>query len=124
MTANKEHRGVFYLTKSHRNAIITTLMMKTAREVMMELASRAKARRLDHNLTRMGLAERSGVSMSVIRAFETTGKISLESLLKIAIALGDSESFDSVLVANQADSHVSLDQLLRVQKTRKRGRVT
>lgn len=98
--------------------------MKTAREVMMELASRAKARRLDHNLTRMGLAERSGVSMSVIRAFETTGKISLESLLKIAIALGDSESFDSVLVANQADSHVSLDQLLRVQKTRKRGRVT
>ena len=49
---------------------------------MRELGERSKERRLSLNLTRNGLGSRSGVSVSVIRQFELSGKISLESFIK------------------------------------------
>ena len=43
-----------------------------------------KQKRLSFNLTQEGLSNKSGVSLGSIKRFETTGQISLESLLKIA----------------------------------------
>ena len=82
--------------------------------------------RLGQNLTQVGLEQRSGVSLGTIKLFERTGKISLESLVKIAIALGTSEGFESLFLATPTEER-SIDELIKdakASKGRKRGRVT
>ena len=99
-------------------------MMKTAQELMHELGGRSKERRLSLNLTRDGLGSRSGVSVSVIRQFESSGKISLESFIKIAIALGAGSDFEQLFKSSDSQQPISLDVLLKQSKVRKRGRIT
>ena len=99
-------------------------MMKTAQELMHDFGKRSKERRLSLNLTRDGLGSRSGVSVSVIRQFETTGKISLESFLKIAIALGVGSEFEQLFNNVDSQQSISMDRLLRESKVRKRGRIS
>ena len=102
-----------------------SLMLKTSTETVAELAQRAKSMRLAQNLTQAGLEQRSGVSLGSIKLFERTGKISFESLVKIAIALGASEGFDGLFQPNLTENR-SIDDLLKDAKAstgRKRGRV-
>ena len=96
--------------------------MKTTQELLQHIADRAKAVRLALNLTQMGLEQRSGVSLGTIKKFERTGKISLESLLKIAAALGATKEFEALF--GESASVVSIDDLLKQPKKRKRGSMT
>lgn len=57
-------------------------------EVARNLAAKTKRLRLGRKWTRRTLSQRSGVPESSLRRFEDTGKISLESFLKLACALG------------------------------------
>ncbi len=98
-------------------------MMKTAQELMRELGERSKEKRLSLNLTRNGLGSRSGVSVSVLRQFELSGKISLESFIKIAIALGVGSDFEQLLNNSDSQQPISMDLLLKQSKVRKRGRI-
>ena len=90
---------------------------------MRELGERSKETRLSLNLTRNGLGSRSGVSVSVIRQFELSGKISLESFIKIAIALGVGSDFEQLLNSSDSQQPISMDLLLKQSKVRKRGRI-
>lgn len=63
-------------------------------EVIRGLADRMKRRRIEHGLTQRELASRSNVSYGSLRLFEETGKISLESLVKIAFALEAEAEFE------------------------------
>lgn len=85
------------------------------------IAKRAQAKRLSLNLSQKTLAERSGVSFGALKKFERTGKISLESLLKIALVLGCLEDFMMPFQPPAPETLLSLDQLLN-DKTRQRGR--
>lgn len=67
--------------------------LKTPQEARRDIAARAQARRLAINMSQKELAARSGVSLSSVKRFETTGEISLSSLLSIAMVLNDLESF-------------------------------
>lgn len=100
------------------------MMIKTTPELMRDVAIAAKTRRLSDNLTQTGLAQRSGVSLGTLKKFERTGKISLESLLKIAMALGATQGFALLFAAPAAAGVRSLDELLKRPKERQRGRVT
>ena len=62
-------------------------------EVKAKIAEKAKKLRLQKGYKRTTLAERSGVPAPSIKRFETTGNISLSSLLKIANALGCIDDF-------------------------------
>ena len=97
-------------------------MIKTTQELLQYIADRAKTSRLALNLTQTGLEQRSGVSLGTIKKFERTGKISLESLLKIAIALGATKEFEGLF--GESAGVVSIDDLLKQSKKRKRGSVT
>ena len=99
------------------------IMMKTAQELMIDLGQRARENRLGMNLTQAGLAKRSGVSLAVIRLFEQSGKISLESLLKLAIGLGSEKEFDLLFPSIGTQDILSMDELLKRAKPRKRGRI-
>lgn len=111
------------MTFSLSSATKVAIMMKTAIELMARLGERSRERRLALNLSRAGLGVRSGVSVAVIRQFESTGKISLESFIKLAIALGAGEEIDRLLSSSNSDEVVSIDELIRQSMPRKRGRL-
>jgi len=65
-------------------------------EVCTALAQRHKLLRKKQRLSQAELAERSGVSLGSLKRFENTGKISLESLLKLAHLIGRLKDFENV----------------------------
>ena len=85
------------------------------------LAKQVQAKRLSINLSQKTLSERSGVSFGVLKKFERTGKISLESLLKIAVILGAIEDFKELFKKPPLEHFSSLEGLIK-DNTRKRGR--
>jgi transcriptional regulator with XRE-family HTH domain len=95
--------------------------MKSSHDVTQEIAKKSKDKRLSLNLSQHTLSVRSGVSYGTLKKFENSGKISLESLLKIALALGELESFEHLFAKSATELPSSLDELLR-DKSRKRGR--
>ena len=93
----------------------------TPYDLLQIIAKQAKEKRLSFNMSQKSLSERSGVSLGVIKKFEQTGKISIESLLKIALILDALEEFKALFSATPIENFPSLDFVLK-QKTRKRGR--
>ncbi len=71
-------------------------ILKTPQEIRLGIAAKAQAKRLALNMSQKDLAARSGVSLGSVKRFETTGEISLASLLAIALILNDLEAFSSL----------------------------
>ena len=88
--------------------------------IMQGIAERVRRSRLELNFTQKALAVRSGVSFGSLRKFETTGEISLKSLIKIAIALNTTDEFATLFSRKQYQSIEELVQ--KTEKTKKRGR--
>ncbi len=65
-------------------------------EVAQKLAQKHKVLRKGQKMSQAEMAERSGVSLGSLKRFENTGKISLESLLKLAHLLRRLNDFDQV----------------------------
>jgi transcriptional regulator with XRE-family HTH domain len=65
--------------------MVLLLTLSKAQEM---LAERLRGHRVTQGLTQAGLAKRAGVSLPTLRKFEQQGVISLESYLKLALALG------------------------------------
>ncbi len=93
----------------------------TPQQIMQSLAQRARQRRLGLNITQVGLANRAGISLGSLKRFEQSGQISLESLAKIALALGEASSFDKLLNTTLVLPS-SLDELISEPAVRLRGR--
>ncbi len=70
---------------------------KSPFQVLIETASKHRYLRKSKKLSQIELADRSGVSLGSIKRFESTGKISLESFLKLLHIFGRLDEFDSVL---------------------------
>lgn len=66
---------------------------------MEEIASKHKKLRKAQGMSQQEMAKRSGVSFGSIKRFETTGQISLESLLMLAHVLNKLEDFDKIFEA-------------------------
>ena len=101
------------------NNILTLNITGTA-DVARQIADRAKARRLELDLTQEGLAMRAGLKFATYRRFEQTGEISLRGLLQVGFALNALGDFESLFAQKQ---YQSLDDVLNERSvTRKRGR--
>lgn len=85
-------------------------------DIALEIANRFQELRLAKNLSRKTVSEQSGVPAPSLRLFETTGKISLVSLLKLADALGSIDDFSTLFRRRET---VSLDEFMK--PPRKRG---
>lgn len=88
-------------------------------DISRGLAERARRRRLDENLTQPGLAARAGVTVASLRRFERTGAVSVESLIRIAIALGAADELGHLFPPREARS---LDEIIAAPKLRLRGK--
>lgn len=99
------------------------ILLTTPIRSQKKLAENARAKRLELDLTQEGLAERSGVALPTLRKFEQRGAISLESYLKILMALGGLEAVIEATEPAQP-SFSSIDEVLNAGNKipRKRGR--
>ena len=84
--------------------------LRTAPEVSRGLAARLKALRLARNWKRDTLAARAGVSAASLKRFETSGKVSLENLLKLCSALGRLSELDQILEPPRALTMAELER--------------
>jgi len=89
-------------------------------EIAQKLAERVRERRLEQNLTQSALAKRADMSLSSYRRFETTGEISLKSLVQIAVVLDATDEFANLFARKV---YTSIDEVVATSKskTRKRG---
>ncbi|NDC29246.1 MAG: XRE family transcriptional regulator [Crocinitomicaceae bacterium] len=69
--------------------------------MLKELAQRTKTLRKEHKMSQSELAQRANVSLGSYKRFETSGHISLDSLLKIAFILGKLNDFETVFQSNK-----------------------
>ncbi len=92
-------------------------------EALETVAKTMRQRRLQLNITQVQLSERSGVSLAVLRKFERTGKISIESFLKLALVLGVMQEILDALAIKE-EVFTSIDEVLEdhTAKRRKRAR--
>lgn len=97
------------------------LSLTTPSEVAATLATRIRELRLEQNWKRKTLAERAGVTTASLRRFETTGKASLELVLRVALALGRLSEFEDILQPAPYKSIADFERRSS-QKTRRRGR--
>ncbi len=78
--------------------------VKTVDTTKADLVNRFKARRKEMKLSQIELANKSNVSYASIRRFETSGEISLDSLMKLAIAMDMISDFDNLFVKSKVTS--------------------
>ncbi len=71
-------------------------LFPTPNNVGKALAKRHSALRKQLKLSQAEIAERSGVSLGSLKRFETTGQISLQSLLKLAHLMDRLADFESI----------------------------
>ena len=74
---------------------------KTLAQVLQGIGARAKSARLRENISRKTLADKAGVSEASLKRFETSGQISLSSLVQLLTALDRLSDLDELL-AEQA----------------------
>ena len=99
-----------------------TLSLIGPAEMGSLLAGRVKTLRLLKGWTRETLARRAGVTAASLKRFETSGKASLELVLKVAHALARLEEFDKLFQPPAARSIEELEQRA-VMPVPKRGRI-
>lgn len=84
-----------------------------------KMAGRMKRCRLALNITQENLSKMSGVSLGSLKRFENQYKISLEHLLKLALALDKLEGFSNLF---SEKDYQSIDDLIERKKTKDRKR--
>jgi transcriptional regulator with XRE-family HTH domain len=96
------------------------LVISSPGAIQRQIARRVVASRLALGWTREVLAERSGIAVDTLKRFEQTGQVSLERLLKIAVALDALREFSGLFPEPAA---ASLDELETRAAARRRIRV-
>ena len=68
-------------------SVLDSFSIDSVDDIAMKIANDFRARRIEKNLTREQVAEKSGVAVSNIIRFEQKGLISLKKLIGIAVSL-------------------------------------
>lgn len=102
-----------------------SFIFETPKDKQTKIAMRFRDLRVLKNLKRSTLAERAGVSESAIKRFETSGEISLRSLLMLAHVLDALDDFDLIFIPPAAKSLAEIQRREERLKPRskKRGRL-
>ena len=100
---------------------VPLLTLLSPAEMGSSLAERLRALRLLKGWTRETMAQRAGVSSASLKRFETSGRASLDLVLKVAHALDRLEEFSRILQPPPARSIAELEERARKPAPR-RGR--
>jgi len=102
------------------NNNILSFINRTPDLLMSGVAQRVKQRRLEKGWTQKILAAKAGVSLPSYRRFESSGEISLRSLVMLAFALDMTDEFETFFGSK---TYQSIDDIVNIGqvKQRKRG---
>ena len=98
---------------------MTDILLITPADVMLQTAQRAKALRLEQNITQQELAGKAGIAVGTVKRFEKTGEVQFNHLLRIALVLGSLDDFKTLFAAD--DVPASLYEF-KAAKVRQRAR--
>ena len=94
----------------------------THEEVCKELGARLKAQRLAQMLTQEELAVRAGLSTGTVKNIENKGQSSIESVVRLGLALGLADHFQE-LFKLQVKSIAQMDQAEQSKRIRASRRI-
>lgn len=86
------------------------LNQKTPNEIAKSFADKIKEHRKKLKISQEVLAQKSGVSLGSIKRFETKYEISLQSFIKIAIALDLDNDFEKLFTQK---TYASIDEIIK-----------
>lgn len=101
------------------NDNILSLIGKTPDSLLTGIAERIKQRRLEKGWTQKMLATKAGVSLPSYRRFESSGEISLRSLVMLAFALDMTDDFETLFSSKR---YQSIDDILQAGQAKQRVR--
>lgn len=94
-------------------SVLENYVLDNADEIAKGIAEDFRKRRIEKNLTREQIAEKSGVAVSNIVRFEQKGLISLKNLIGIAMAL---EYTSEVKVIFSEPKYSTMEELTLIRK--------
>lgn len=94
-------------------SLLDSFLLEGVDDIAKKLANDFRARRIEKNLTREQVAEKSGVAVSNIIRFEQKGLISLKNLVGIAIALGYTSEIKNIFEQPKYSTMEELSQIRR-----------
>ena len=86
------------------------LKQKTPNEIAKSLADKIKEHRKKLKISQEVLAQKSGVSLGSIKRFETKYEISLQSFIKIVIALDLDNDLENLFTQK---TYTSIDEIIK-----------
>lgn len=101
-------------------SLLDSYTLDNPEDVAKEVAENFRKRRVERNITRQHIAERSGVPISTVARFERTGLIAFESLIKLAMALGYIADIRNLFSTTKFNTMQELE-LIRRKKNDKRA---
>lgn len=101
------------------NDNILLLIDKTPNLIMSGIAQRVKQRRLEKGWTQKMLAAKAGLSLPSYRRFESSGEISVRSLVMLAFALDMTDEFETLF---SSKTYQSIDDIVKAEQTKQRKR--
>lgn len=94
-------------------SVLEGFTLSDADDVAMQIANDFKQRRIERNLTREQVADKSGVAISNLARFEQKGMISLKNLINIAMALDYTSELKAIFSVQKYDTMEELTQIRR-----------
>ena len=94
-------------------SVLENYMLDNPNDIARGIADDFRKRRIEKNITREEVAEKSGVAVSNIIRFEQKGLISLKNLIGIAMALGYTSELRHIF---EQPKYSTMDELLQIRK--------
>ena len=104
-------------------SLLDTYTFDNADDIARMLADDFRKRRIEKNMTREQVAEKSGVAVSNIVRFEQKGLISLKNLIGIAMAMEYTSEIKNIFAEPKYSTMEELTQIRRNRGKKKAHRI-
>ncbi|MDE6266465.1 MAG: helix-turn-helix domain-containing protein [Muribaculaceae bacterium] len=94
-------------------ALLENFTFDSSEDIMLQVAENFRKRRVEKNITRQNIAEKSGVPISTVARFEQKGLIAFESLIKLAMTLGYTSEIRNLFGTPKFNTMEELDLIRR-----------
>ncbi len=90
-------------------------------EIALFLAKQAKKLRISKNITQVEFAKKAGIAYATYSKFERTGKISLNSFLKVLRHLGKLKEISTLLEVDSIEE-IGIKEFAKLSKVKEKKR--
>jgi hypothetical protein len=99
---------------------LTDFRLASSSEVVAALGRRLRDQRMSRLMTQADLATRAGVALGAVKKLEATGKVTVETLVQVAGALGLVSEFNSIFAIRAQMSIADMERHELVHRKRVR----